>query len=246
MKHSTKLLGMTAAVALLSAPAMAHQSKKVDLDNDGHAEAIIKYSNSKDAFHRLDANHNNRISLEEFKDNTMHDNEASVFAMIDQDQSGYITRAELENNSKMGGQKVSSARTTTNLKTKSGQPIGSMDEKYYNNDGFYVYNPFYDDPELKNDVDYDIDNPFVDDPELANDTNWEWPEDWAWNETVDPNKPLFNQLDTNKNGMISQREFMKGTIHDNEAEVFAMLDKNQNGSISPYEIKAYSKMGGRK
>lgn len=237
MKNTTKILGMTAAVALLSAPAMAHKSKKIDLDSDGYAETTVKYSDSKSVFHRLDANHDDRITMEEFKDNTMHDNEAGVFKMYDQNNDGYVTRTELYNNSKMGGMQVKGdKKTVTNLRSASGQPVGSIDQKYYG----HIDNPFYDDPELVNDVDYDIDNPFVDDPELANDVNWNWPE------RIDRSKPLFPQLDTDNSGYLSLNEFENGTIHDNEAEVFAMLDKNQSGYVSKYEFKSFDKTGGRK
>ena len=116
MKNSTKLLGMTAAVALLSAPAIAHQTKKVDLDNDGYAEATIKYSDSKSAFHRLDANHDGRITRSEFMDNSQHDNEPAVFAMFDQNQSGYITRDELSSKEKKFAQPGNAGNgSTTNL-----------------------------------------------------------------------------------------------------------------------------------
>lgn len=236
MKHTTKLLGMTAAIALLSAPAMAHQKKKYDLDNDGRAEASVTYSNSKSAFHRMDQNHDGRVSLKEFKDNTMHDNESAVFKMYDQNDDGFITRAELKNNSKMGGQDVNSAKSTTNLKSKSGHPVGSMDQKYY------IDNPFYDDPEIADseDTNIDIDNPFIDDPEIANDVNWKWPE------AIDRSKPLFPQIDTNNDGYLSQTEFMNGTILENESEVFVMLDKNKSESISKQEFKKYAKTGGKK
>lgn len=236
MKHTTKLLSMTAVIALLSAPAMAHQKKKYDLDNDGRAEATLTYSNSTDAFTRIDQNHDGRVTLKEFKDNTMHDNEPAVFKMYDQNDDGVITRAELENNSKTGGQDVNSVKATSNLKSKSGTTVGSMDEKYYVN----VDNPFVDDPELRNDVDVDIDNPFVDDPELANDVNWNWPKQ------IDRTKPLFPQIDKDNNGYLSQAEFMDGTMLENESAVFAMLDKNNSGYISKNEFNTYSKTGGKK
>ena len=240
MNNHLKLLSMTAAVALLSAPALAHKSVTADVDADGRNETLVKYSKSKDAFTRIDENHDGRITMNEFENNTMHDNEPAVFKMFDQNDDGYVTRAEIEQNRKTGGDRVnSSARSVSNLKSKSGAPVGSMDEKYYNGTA-YIDNPFYDDPELANDVDYDIDNPFVDDPELANDVNWEWPEH------IDRNKPLFNQLDDNNDGRISQAEFQRNTIHNNEANLFAMLDKNENGTISKYELKKYEKTGGRK
>jgi Ca2+-binding EF-hand superfamily protein len=232
MKNTTKILGMTAAVALLSAPAMAG------------------YNNmSASTFNKIDTNNNGRITMNEFENNTIHDNEAAVFKMYDQDNNGYITKAELEQNSKIFAQ-PGNAGTTSNLKSKSGQPVGSMDAKYYGEKTAYIDNPFYNDPEIraKNDTNYNIDNPFVDDPEIPNDrdTNWNWPRDWTWNDNIDTNQPLFAQLDTNNNGMISQREFMAGTQHRNEAAVFAMLDKNESGSISPYEIRTYEKTGGRR
>lgn len=218
MKHTTKLLSMTAAIALLSAPAMAHQKKKYDLDNDGRAEATLTYSNSKDAFTKIDQNHDGRITLKEFQDNTMHDNEPEVFKMYDQNDDGIVTRAELENNSKMGGQDVDSVKATSNLKTKSGTSVGSLDEKHY----------------------VAVDNPFVDDPELANDVNWNWPD------RIDRSKPLFPQIDKDNNGYLSQAEFMDGTILENESAVFAMLDKNNSGYISKGEFNTYSKTGGKK
>lgn len=237
MKTPLKFLGMTAAIALLSAPAMAHQTKKVDLDGDGYAEATVKYSDSKSAFHRMDANHDGRVTRAEFGANTMHDNEAAVFAMFDQDQNGYLTRSEVSGKQKQFAQ-PGNAGATTNLKTKSGRTVGSMDQKYY------IDNPFYNDPELRNDVNIDIDNPFVDDPELENDVNWEWPRDLTFEQQIRTDRPLFAQLDDNNNGVISQAEFQANTIHNNEAAVFGMLDKNEDGVISRYELRTYSKTGG--
>lgn len=136
------------------------------------------------------------------------------------------------------------AGTTSNLKSSSGKAVGGLDAKHYNNQEvqgqLYIDNPFYDDKELRNDIDIDIDNPFVDDPELHNDVNWDWPE------FVRPNQPVFPQIDSNKDGYLSQKEFMNGTLLENESAVFAMLDKNQSGYISKTEFNTYSKTGGKK
>jgi Ca2+-binding EF-hand superfamily protein len=235
MKNTAKLLGMTAAIALLSAPAMAHKSKKYDLDNDGRAEATIKYSTSESAFQKMDVNHDNLVSMKEFTKTTIHDNEPAVFKMYDLDNDGYVTRAELRNNSKYGGSWESS-KSTSNLKTKDGRGVGSMDKKYFSsNTAVNVDNPFYNDPEIANDTNINIDNPFVDDPELKNDVNW------GLERRIDPNKPLFPQMDRNGDGYLSRAEFEAATMYDNEAEVFAMLDNNDSGTISQYEFKTYSK-----
>lgn len=256
MKTTTKFFTMAAAVALLSAPALAGTPKKnVDLNNDGKADVYMKAMPKEgNLFKALDSNGNGRITQEEFMANTIHDNESEIFAMYDTDQNGYISKAELKNNSKFGGQKVPSNKpTTTNLKSKSGASVGSLDEKHYNHQtaynqrtGIYVDNPFYDDPEFRNDVNIDIDNPFVDDPELKNDVNWDWPDELTFEPLVDPKKPLFAQLDTNRNGYITQKEFMKNTIHDNEAEMFARLDVNNDKHITRAELQSQMKTSQRK
>lgn len=246
MKHTTKLLSMTAALAVLSMPAMAdnmNKSKSMEYKN--------KMSNTSkmSAFDHLDSNRDGKVSMNEFENNSMHDNEPEVFKMYDQNDDGFVTRAELEMNSKMGGTKVKSdmhsdmevdhSRMTTNMKSKSGQPIGSMDQKYY------IDNPFVDGPEIANseDTNINIDNPFVDDPEIPNsrDTNW----NLQWPKTINRNKPIFPQVDVNNSGFISQTEFMAASNHDNEADVFAAIDRDQSGYISKTEFNTYGKMAGK-
>jgi Ca2+-binding EF-hand superfamily protein len=103
MKHTTKLLGMTAAVAVLSAPALAANKTYVDTDADGYSETVV-YNELVPGmtFADIDTNGDGKITQREFQAQTLHDNEAAVFAMYDTNQNGVITPAELAVNDKFG------------------------------------------------------------------------------------------------------------------------------------------------
>ncbi len=235
MKKSYKFLSMTAVIALMSTSAVAEKTVTNGVGNDGKLQVVANHSN--DAFSRIDANNNGKITMKEFGRNTMHDNEPAVFKMFDQNDDGIVTRVEMENNSKTGGQTVNTIETTSNLKSRSGHTVGSLDRKFFNGTA-NIDNPFVDDPELVNDI--NIDDPITESPAVVK-YSYE-----SGTKTDDLSKSLFSQLDKNNDGSISQEEFQAGTMHDNEAEVFAMIDKNENNGISQYELSTYDKTGGMK
>lgn len=231
MKNTNKLLGMTAAVALLSTSAIAATMEDgkywIDTDGDGYAETSIENQLvAGQTFDVLDDNNDGRVSMKEFQNNTILEGTAEDFALRDPNQDGYITPMELYTTSKFGNGELTNAQNDnayngTKIKSASGQQIGSMRSKYYQRD-----EAFFADATADNDGMY-------------------WPEGLTLDAgRVQPNQPLFNQIDDNNNGVISFPEFQANTIHNNEYEVFAMFDKNQDDAISQYEFNKYDKMGG--
>lgn len=110
------------------------------------------------------------------------------------------------------------AGTTTNLKTKTGSVVGGLDSKHSNQ----TYAAIQRQAALP-------------------DNNFQWPQDWAWENGINPDKPLFNQLDKNQNGFISKLEFKNSVINDKELEAFAFLDKNNDRQVNRSEFEVYTK-----
>jgi hypothetical protein len=108
---------------------------------------------------------------------------------------------------------ANTANAKTNLKTSSGKEVVSMDKKFFNE-----RKPIHRTATTIND----------------------WPNDWKWERKINPDKPLFNQLDQNTNGEITKEEFRSAVINDKEDRVFAALDKNKNESISRSELDKFS------
>ena len=217
---TSKLLGMTAAAALLTAPAMAAEIYYIDSDGDGFAETSIENQLVAGAtFGELDDNNDGVVTQTEFQNNTILEETATEFALYDTNQDQVITPFELYTNSKFGNGEIVDNRLTV-VRSNSGQRIGSLRTKFYEAEPVYV------------DADADARAEYI-----ALD-------DMGFRRGIDTSRPLFVQLDTNEDGYISQREFMANTQHDNEAAVFAMLDKNEDEGISPFEFNRYEKTGG--
>lgn len=69
--------------------------------------------------------------------------------------------------------------------------------------------------------------------------------EWKWANSIDNKKPLFPQLDGNRDGSLTESEFQSGTMLDDETQVFSQLDKDRNGSISESEFNTYANVKGR-
>jgi len=223
MTHTTKLLGMTAAVALLSAPALADNTYPIDTDFDGTAEYVIEMDSAEGSlFASMDNDNNGVISRKEYYRNVQLPNEAEAFALYDSDQSGEITPTELYTNSKFGNGRLTDT-AGKKYRSNSGQKIGSMRTKFYIDQ---------DQPT------YEIDAVENQDEIVRTPIRFEY--------KAKPNQTTFQRLDDNNDGAITQTEFMKNTQHNNEAAVFAMFDKNQDDVISEYELTTFEKTGGRR
>lgn len=109
---------------------------------------------------------------------------------------------------------TASSHAKSNLKSSSGHTVGSMDKKFFHTKK----------PKSKHSV-----------------TVSDWPSDWKWERDINPDKPLFNQLDENTNGAISKREFRAAVMNDREDEVFSALDKNKDKTINRSELAKFSK-----
>lgn len=112
---------------------------------------------------------------------------------------------------------TTSADAKSNLKSSSGQIVGSLDAKFFDvHKQKSKFKP----------------KKYV----LA-----DWPNDWKWDRDIDPDKSLFNQLDANTNGAITKKEFRARVMNDREDEVFAALDKNKDKKINRSELARFSK-----
>lgn len=166
MKTSTKILGMTAAVAILSAPALAETTVKTQVgetvtykvtNNPAAGSNVVGYTIEADQkFARLDANKNGTVSMKEFQNGTMLDNEAEIFALFDSDQSGYITPEEFENNSRYGNGQLTN-KTTNRTKQNSNGNFGSLRAKYYTPEEYTVSSTTYLDQDVTTNVEAGID-----------------------------------------------------------------------------------------
>jgi len=138
MKTSTKILGMTAAVAILSAPALAAETVKVKVGETVTYETkdialpgdeVVGYEiEAQQEFARIDSDNNGSVTRKEFYKNVMLDEEAEIFALFDTNQSGDISPEEFSTNSRYGNAEVTNKITNN---TKSNANFGSMREKYY-------------------------------------------------------------------------------------------------------------------
>ncbi len=152
MKTSTKILGMTAAVAILSAPALAESTVRTQVgetvtykvtSNPAPGSDVVGYTIEADQqFARLDANKNGTVSMREFQNGSMLDNEAEIFSLFDSDQSGYITPEEFEKNSRYGNARLTN-KTANRTKQNSNNNWGSLREKYYTPEEYTVSSTTY-------------------------------------------------------------------------------------------------------
>jgi len=171
---TTKLLTMAAAVALLSAPAIAETTVTTKVgervtykvtDNPAPNAEIVGYQvEQNQKFARLDANLNGTVSMKEFQNGVMLENEAEIFALFDSDQSGEITPEEFSNNSRYGNAEL--ANKTSN-KTRSSNNWGSMREKYYVQD-VTTYEPAAGEMTVETTVDAGIDYNGIDEEPAVN------------------------------------------------------------------------------
>lgn len=150
MKTTSKILGLTtAAVAILSAPAMAetvkvqvgekvtYETKNVALPGDNVVGFEIE---ERQEFARLDENADGVVSRKEFYKKTMLENEAEIFALFDSNQSGEITPEEFSNNSRYGNGQLTN-KTTNKTRQYSNTNFGSMREKFYAPEEYDVIEP---------------------------------------------------------------------------------------------------------
>ncbi len=143
---------MTAAVAILSAPALAESTVRTQVgetvtykvtNNPAPGSDVIGYTIEADQqFARLDANKNGTVSMREFQNGSMLDNEAEIFSLFDSDQSGYITPEEFEMNSRYGNARLTN-KTANRTKQNSNSNFGSLRAKYYTPEEYTVSSTTY-------------------------------------------------------------------------------------------------------
>ena len=145
MKTSIKLLGLTATIAVLAAPATAETvltqvGEKVTYtatDNPAPDADIVGYEIKPDQkFARLDRDKDGIISRKEFQNGTMLDNELEIYYLFDTDKDGGITPEEYSNNSRYGNAKITNK--TTNKTRKSNANFGSLRDKYTTTNKYVV------------------------------------------------------------------------------------------------------------